>query len=396
METSIQWLPEGFDENSSLEFRTPFHTFLIKVASLCNLNCSYCYVYNSPDKSWKWKPKFLQDVTVNQIAIRIREHVIENKIEEITIIFHGGEPLLAGLDSFKSYVQILSNAIPCKILYGMQTNGVLLNDTFIDFFIQNNLRVGISLDGPKEYNDKNRLYHSGKSSYDDTIRAIELIRSNSESHKIFGGLLFVIDINYEPVEILNTIRGLGVQSANLLLPDGHYESPPPYFSKNDLKYGKWLYSFFRLWFNEFQDIEISYFEQIITMMIGGFSTAEEIGSQSVDFIVIDTNGDIEAVDTLKIVGREATSLNLNVKNNSFEDALKHPAIYSRMSGFNSLCKECQSCEYLNNCGGGYIPHRYSKENGFQNPSIYCDDLKYLFSKMKDDIFVKQLSDVPRN
>ncbi|MBS3913949.1 MAG: radical SAM protein [Bacteroidetes bacterium] len=389
METSIQWLPEIFDENSSLKFRSPFHTFLIKVASLCNLNCSYCYVYNSPDKSWEWKPTFLQDVTVNQISFRIREHVIKHDIDEITIIFHGGEPLLAGLDRLKTYVQIFSSVIPCKVLYGMQTNGTLLDKNFVDFFIQNNFRVGYSLDGPKEYNDKNRLYHSGKSSYDDTVRAIELVHSNSESLKTFGGLLFVIDINYEPAEILNTIKELGVKCANLILPDGHYESPPPYLSKNDLKYGKWLYDFFYLWYNKYPEIEIPYLEQIITMMIGGFSSAEEIGSLSVDFIVIDTNGDIEAVDTLKIVGREATSLNLNVEYNSLDDALKHPAIFSRMSGFNSLCKECQACEYLSNCGGGYIPHRYSKENGFQNTSVYCNDLKYLFLKMKEYLFVKQ-------
>ena len=386
MKTLIKWLPENFDENLSLKYRTPFHTFLIKVASLCNLKCSYCYVYNSPDKSWEWKPKFLENSTVNQIATRISEHETKHNLSEIKIIFHGGEPLLTGLERLNSYINIFSSKIPCKVLYGMQTNGTLLDINYLDFFVQNNFRVGFSIDGPKEYNDKNRLYHNGKSSFEDTFNAIKLIHSKSEWRNTFGGLLLVIDITNRPVDVLNTIKELGVKCANLILPDGHYESPPPFFSKTEFKYGRWLYKFFHLWYNDYPEIEIPYFEQIITMMIGGYSSAEEIGSLSVDFIVVDTNGDIEAVDTLKIVGREATSLNLNVKTNSFDDALLHPAIYSRMSGYNSLCKECKSCKYLENCGGGYIPHRYSKENGFQNPSIYCNDLKYLFEKIKEDIF----------
>src|ERR1035437_7100887 len=69
------WLPDDFDEEASLRFRRPFHTFLVKVSSLCNLNCSYCYVYQSPDDSWRWKPKFLDEMTAFRIAARIQEHV---------------------------------------------------------------------------------------------------------------------------------------------------------------------------------------------------------------------------------------------------------------------------------------------------------------------------------
>src|SRR5436309_11617451 len=98
MNSPIAWLPADFDEVCSLDFRRPFHTFLLKIASLCNLDCSYCYVYQSPDASWKWKPKFLEPDVAVRIANRIQEHVAKHGLRDVTIILHGGEPLLAGVE----------------------------------------------------------------------------------------------------------------------------------------------------------------------------------------------------------------------------------------------------------------------------------------------------------
>jgi uncharacterized protein len=382
MNKSIKWLPEDYNETDSENFKRPFHMFLLKATTRCNLDCSYCYIYQSPDKSWEWKPKFLEENIVKKIAQRIQDHVEEHKLCNISIVFHGGEPLLAGINRLRNYIEILLTIVKCPIEFGMQTNGILLSPQSINLFFEYNFRVGISIDGSKENNDRNRLYSNKRSSYFDTVSGIKLFQSYPNYKKVLGGVLVVIDINNDPKEVLKGLIDLGIEGANLLLPDNNYEALPfrPY---DDMEiYGKWLYDFFALWFENYPNLEIPYFEEIISMMLGGISSSEEIGAKSVDFIVIDTNGEIEAVDTLKMVGREATQLNLNVEKNSFNEALNHPAIYSRMSGFNSLCHECRACEYLNNCGGGYIPHRYSSENGFINPSIYCKDLKYLFAKIR--------------
>jgi uncharacterized protein len=389
MQTALKWLPDDYDHGKASEFRKPIHMYILKIASLCNLDCSYCYVYQSPDKSWQKKPKHVSFKLLDSIAVRIQEHADEHDLDEVKIVFHGGEPLLAGLDRLKEYVKRLKSIISCQIDFGMQTNGILLNNSIIDFLFENQFQIGISLDGTRKHNDRHRLYSSQKSSYDKTVKAIELLQSKEDEGKIFGGILTVVDLSNKPVKILENFDELGIRSANLLLPDCNYESPPQRPENDDVAYGKWLYEFFDIWFENYSHIEVPYFEEIMNMMLGGISSSEEIGAKSVDFLVIDTNGDIEAVDTLKMVGREATSLNLNVKSNSISDALQHPAIYSRMSGYHSLCKTCRDCEFLNNCGGGYIPHRYSRKNGFINPSVYCEDLKYLFSKIKSRIFKVQ-------
>lgn len=386
MHTSLRWTPEDYDHEASLKFRRPIYTFILKVASRCNLNCGYCYVYQSPDKSWKWKPQFLSSAVVEQTALRIHEHVVEHDLNEVSIVFHGGEPLLAGIDRLTEYVTILSSTIKCPIKFGMQTNGILLDRPLIEFLSEHKIRIGISLDGTRADNDRFRVYHDGRSSYDDTVKAIRLVQAYPDHKQILGGILVVVDVRNRPIEILRALDDLGVRGANLLLPDSNYDAPPFRPDGDNTAYGKWLHEFFVLWLESYPHIEIPYFEEILNLMLGGVSTSEEIGAQSVDFVIVETNGDIEAVDTLKMVGREATLLNLNVARNSFNEAITHPAIYSRMSGFNSLCKVCRECEHLTHCGGGYLPHRYSALNGFINPSVYCEDLKYLFTQMRSHVF----------
>ncbi len=381
------WLPDDFDEGLSLQFRRPIHTFLIKVASLCNLNCSYCYVYRSPDDSWKRKPKFLDENTAFRIAARIQEHVKTHKLDDVTVVFHGGEPLLLGLTAFRALVDIFSSQVSCKIHWGMQSNGTLMDDAFIQFFIDRGFRIGLSLDGSRDQNDRQRFYHDGQGAYEDTASAIRRITKYENWKQVFGGVLVVVDVDNSPAEILASLVELKIHSANLVLRDGHHDALPPKWLPDGRAYGAWLCEFFDLWYRDYSDIEVPYFEQIIAMMLGGTSTAEEIGAQSVDLIVVDTNGDIEAVDTLKIVGRAATSLSMNVTTHSFDEALTEPAIYSRLSGFAALCHTCRRCEFVDNCGGGYLPHRYSSANGFVNPSVYCADLQRLFSHIKASVFL---------
>lgn len=383
----LKWVRDGFRYTDSARHRRPFYTFLLKVASRCNLNCSYCYVYQSPDDSWKVKPKFLEPATARLLAAAIEQHVVQHELADIAIVFHGGEPLLAGRGRLQVLVDILSSVVTCRIQWGLQTNGTLLDRDLLDFLSKHRFSMGLSIDGMRAHNDRHRLYHSGASSYDDTVRAIRLLQSQPDWKQLLEGVLVVIDVRNDPVDVLKAVVDLGVPGVKLLLPDAHHDSPPPNAERGTLTYGKWLCAFFDLWLAEFPDLKVPLLEQIMILILGGVSSAEEIGAKSVDLVVIETNGDIEAVDTLKIVGREATRTGMNVATHTFSDALSHPAFYSRMAAFDALCDTCANCEHLAHCGGGYIPHRYSRQNGFLNPSVYCEDLKYLFSHMLKTLVV---------
>ncbi|MBK9301252.1 MAG: FxsB family radical SAM/SPASM domain protein [Bacteroidetes bacterium] len=373
----------------------PLNTFLIKIVSLCNLNCSYCYMYNLADKTYKSQPKFFAVATAKQLAYRINEHVNQHKLEKITIVFHGGEPLLINIIDFQDILNLFNNLVNIEIKYGLQTNGTLINESWLNFFSYNKISIGISLDGFKEINDKNRIYHSGKGSYDDVVKAIELLNNHNENfEKVKFSILCVIDLSANPDALYDLLSKFNPNALDFLFPLAHFDNPPP--NKESLhssEYGEWLIEIFKKWYNSKSKIRIRFFHDIISLLLGGRFSVESLGLSHVDLVVIETNGDIEAVDALKATFEGASKLNLNVFNNSFDETLRHPAIYSRQLGKNELCTICQNCPIVNICGGGYLPSRYSKVNYFDNPSIYCYDLIKLITFIREYIAndIKKLS-----
>src|SRR5579871_3238506 len=81
-----------------------FREFIVKVHSRCDLSCDYCYMYEMADQSWRDQPRVMTGETAAVTARRIGEHARAHGLGEITLILHGGEPLLAGRDLISQLV----------------------------------------------------------------------------------------------------------------------------------------------------------------------------------------------------------------------------------------------------------------------------------------------------
>lgn len=379
------WLPEGF------KLRVPhdasFYTFILKIAARCNLACPYCYVYEGPDQSWRDRPKFMSEETAHDTFSRIAEHISEKNLDEVVVTFHGGEPLLAGVDRFRRYLQIAQEHIAVKLDLSVQTNGTLLSNEYLDLFAEYGVKIGMSIDGDRQANDRYRKFKNGRSSFERVISAIELVDSKPEWSKLLTGYLAVVDLNNDPKRLFRFMSSLDCRGFDVLLPDCNHEARPfrPESDTNNTAYGRWMAELFDAWLESGTNIEVCYIEEIMAMLFGQPSTREHIGSQFADLIIVESDGEIEGVDTLKMVSREATKLGLNVHTNSFSEALLHESVGCRLVGYEALCEECRSCNFLDFCGGGYLPHRYKKETGFLNPSVYCNDIKFLISHIWDTL-----------
>ena len=99
----------------------------------------------------------------------------------------------------------------------------------------------------------------------------------------------------------------------------------------------------------------------------------------------DLNGDIEAVDSLKVTYPEATKLGMDIFTHSFDDIFDSQKVIERQEKWQYLSKTCQECNLVKVCGGGYLPHRYSSENYFHNPSVYCSDLKKMITTIRRQV-----------
>lgn len=362
--------------------------FVVKIASRCNLNCDYCYEYNMGDDSWKMRSKFMSEETAEQLKNRIVEHLkFHTEIEQIFISFHGGEPLSAGPERIQKYCDILKQIcreVPVKLSFSTQTNGVFLNEEMINTLKKNRVYVGVSVDGPKEFNDLHRLDHSGKSSFAETQRGIEKL--NLLAKEYFNSVFAVIDLRIPPLAVFDYFGSLSVSNCDFLLPHYNWEKKPPRYDKGAVAYGEWLYEIWHAWINgRNKHLSIRFLESIVRNFLGAESLYEAMTDAPASLITINSDGGYEGVDTLKSTGNSSQVLGYNLYENTLDEVVLHQAVQHRQIGTKALCRKCIECEHLKRCYGGYYPHRYSNTNHFNNESVYCDDLFYLISKMKGDL-----------
>jgi uncharacterized protein len=100
-------------------------------------------------------------------------------------------------------------------------------------------------------------------------------------------------------------------------------------------------------------------------------------------VVVDCDGSIEPVDSLRACGNGFTKLGLNTKADPIERAFQHPTFQLALAGQEGLCATCRRCELRDICGGGYLPSRFRQANGFDNTSVYCADLTKLIHHVVD-------------
>lgn len=360
-----------------------FRTFILKVAARCNINCSYCYEYNLADQSWASKPPRMSRSVLDKAVERIAEHVESNGVGAVNFIFHGGEPLIAGLPFFRYAVKTIHDRLEplCKVSCGIQSNGTLIDEEWCRGLLELGLTVGISVDGYRELNDRFRVDHCGRSTFDRVERGLRLL-STEEYRQTWSGMLCVIQPDSDPEKLIRWFAKWGEVKLDLLLPHhNHHARPPqPFLETEGYGYGRWLARAFDAWWGEdLARLKVRIFEDIIHLLLGGYFTVESFGLSPVRIAVVQTDGAYEALDSLKSTYDGAVSTGLSVFEDSLDEVLSENLIQMRLHRFDTLSSKCQDCGIVKVCGGGYIPHRYDLENGFAMPSIYCHDLAFLIS-----------------
>ncbi|MFI7633923.1 FxsB family cyclophane-forming radical SAM/SPASM peptide maturase [Nonomuraea sp. NPDC049400] len=359
---------------------TPFRQFVLKVHSRCDLACNHCYVYEHADQSWRSRPKVISAHTVGRVAARIAEHVRRHDVDKIDVVLHGGEPLLAGHERLDEIARVLRGALDgaCQVDLHIQTNGILLDERHCDLFAEHGIQVGVSLDGDKAANDRHRLYASGRSSYDQVLRAVELLRKRPE---IYAGLLCTIDVANEPITVYEALRELQPPRIDFLLPYATWDNPPE--RPSPTAYADWLIAVFERWNADGRPMSVRLFESIIRTTRGDASLSEAVGLEPSTMIVIDTDGSYELVDSLKVAYDGAPATGHDVFQHALDEVATHPGVLARQGGLENLSATCRECPIVTSCGGGLYTHRF-RAGSFDNPSVYCADLVKLISHIRDE------------
>jgi len=369
----------------------PISEYVVKLASRCNLGCDYCYVYATADQSWRTRPRFPSRDTIATTARRIGEHARGHNLDAITVMVHGGEPLLAGSARIAELVTAVRRACSPDTTVGaqVQTNGVLLDEAMLASLRTHGVRVGVSLDGGPTQHDRHRRDHGGRGSWGDTARALRLLRDNPD---LYSGLLCVIDLANDPVQVYEALLAFAPPMVDFLLPQANWLVPPPRHGVAT-PYADWLIAVFDRWYgSSHQETGVRLFQEIIHLLLGGRSSSDLIGLSPVAYLVVDTDGSYQQTDTLKSAAPGQPETGFNVFDHSVDTVLTHPGIRARQAGIASLADDCQRCALVRVCGGGNYTHRFGADHGFRHPSVYCPDLtrliRHVAGRVRSDLAVR--------
>jgi uncharacterized protein len=361
---------------------------ILKVASRCNLNCSYCYVYNMADSTWKGRPALMTEDVFEAALERILHQCRVTGQDRFRIAFHGGEPCLMGAGAFDRWCNrartVLGDIVQLHFL--MQTNGTLLDSQWIDALRRHRVSVGISMDGPKEVHDAARIDHRQEGSYSQVERGLKLLQDGGVSY----GVGCVIPLGADPLEVHHHFVRLRCNQITYLMPHYTHDTIAPIRRR----FGPTPCADFLLpifddwWFEGTMDVQVNDLKNVARVIMGGSSYNEAIGNDPPHYVFIEADGEMEGLDNLRACSDGLSKIKLNVRQSDFfalarTETMHSTAIFEGMP----LAQACRNCVEGETCAGGHLAHRYSNARGFDNPSVWCADLLKIFAHLRNRLNV---------
>lgn len=366
-------------------------TVLIKVASRCNINCTYCYVYNMGDSGWAQMPTHISIETLQAVAKTLNE-LSGIQTRPFAVVLHGGEPLLLGPKKLDRVLSELRSSVPSTCSFGLQTNGILITDEILEICFKNNTTLSVSIDGPKHVHDRRRIGHDDLGTYDRVLAGIHRLKSHPKAAFLFSGLLAVIDPKSDPAEVYEFFKTLGSPGVDFLYRDGnHTRLPEGKESLRSTEYGEWLARLVEIYLFDQSPLPIRFIDDLIKLTLGGKGTKDGAGLTDFGILVIDTDGSITKNDTLKssFNGADRFATGWSVYHSVLKEILDSDVFAKSHALQRPTSKTCLSCPELQVCGGGMSLHRWRDTNGYDNPSVYCADQLLVIGQIRNQVAALQ-------
>jgi uncharacterized protein len=348
-------------------------TVVIKPTRDCNLRCKYCSV-GDPDSSYMTEE--IVESTIEKIANRIDEC-------ETKFIWHGGEPLLSGIKFYEHVLRVQKPLIKKgqRIRNTIQTNGTLINDKWAEFFKNNNFGVGLSIDGPKNVNDKTRVFEGNIGAFESIERGSKIL----SKHKVNHGYLAVISRhNVDKIdEIIDfmkdnkkTYKLVGISPIgraaeamdSLMMEEGN-------FSASQIR-------LFNRWMAEGDGSQKSaLWKYVVPVLTGEPIECLFYRDCQQSFIGVDSNGDVYPCGRFCGSGEFMYG---NIVKNSFKDIWNNPLRLKMTKRHKNLEEDCQECNHNEICGGG-CPMQGYLNGGIYKKDYNCGEYKKIFSAIETRI-----------
>jgi len=358
-----------------------FNVMLKPVGAICNLGCKYCYYLSKeqlyPNGNFRMSDAILEEFT--------KQYINAQQVNEVTFVWQGGEPLLAGLDFFKRALEFQEKYRPqgMTINNAIQTNGTLLDDNWCRFFKKHDFLVGISIDGPREIHDVYRVDKRGEPTFERVMNGIEFLHKHGvdyntltcvhaatasfplEVYRFLRDQMQARFMQFIPVVLWENSTGL--QLGNTIAP----------FSVSGQQYGDFLCAIFDEWVrHDVGTVFVQMFDAALAVWVGEnpelCSMAETCGVG----LVLEHNGDLYSCDHFVEPGYYLGNISVT---NLTSLVTSEKQIQFGLAKRDSLPRYCRECDVKFVCNGGCPRNRIvSTPDGKPRLNYLCEGYRRFF------------------
>lgn len=346
------------------------YTFLFKTTNNCNLRCRYCFINNSNKAN-----RMLMSIDSAKLAFqKIYDFIKYRGDNTCRILWHGGEPLLWGVDNYRELFEYLIIAFPnFQFTHCMQSNITLLTKEYLGLFSKYKCDISTSIDGYKELHDINRLKKNGYGSFDSVKR--KLILANSMGAHI-GAVVVVSksNINYlreiynffKDINVgfrLNPISLIGEANGN----DALGVTPEQFANE--------LIDLFDYWIDDNNAVSITNFVEIASNLKTGITYSCDLSPNCQENLTtIEPNGDVTPCDRFTGISKFVYG---NIFKDSLFDIMHRKCLDFRTRTIEIQNKECMGCDIWNICRGGCPASAFSNTGTIMHKGSECIAYKQL-------------------
>lgn len=361
-----------------------FNIMIKPVGSLCNLKCHYCYYLDKAEIYGGKEPRMSEQM----LEHFIKEYIAANDVRDVFFNWHGGEPLLAGLDFYRKAMAFQKKYADGKHIHNtLQTNATLITREWAEFFRANNFLIGVSLDGPQNVHDRYRGGKGGASVFDRVIKGImELYRAGVQYN-----VMATVNRQSEGrgLEIYQFLKSAGTRFIQFMpvlehTKDGLIVDPQVQgariapWSVSPEGYGRFLCDIFDYWVrNDVGKVFVNQFDAVLACWCGAqpgiCALAQTCGGNS----IIEHNGDLYPCDHFVYEGYKIGNV-LETDLRTLMNSTKQ--VRFGVDKRNALPDECIKCQWFFTCHGECPKHRFNTtDKGETGLNALCEGYKLFFA-----------------
>jgi uncharacterized protein len=352
----------------------PLELLVLQPTPFCNLDCSYCYL---PDRDSKRR---MSDATLN----RVFQFVFASGIVEegFTVVWHAGEPMVLPVSWYERAIEIAGAHNPggVQVRHSFQTNGVLIDDGWCEFFKAYQVNVGVSVDGPAFLHDRNRKTRKGAATQHRVMEGIRKLRSNEVPFHVIS-VLTAESLDYaDELYDFYVENGIREVAFNIEEIEGPHAASTLGGAGVEDRFRRFIGRFFDLVTRDELALSVREFDSMVPMILEGnanesnFPPTQENAPCAIVSVDCEGNFTTYSPELLGLKSSHYGDFAIgNVNIDTLASAMNGEK-FRRMSNdiARGLSKCRDTCEYYSLCGGGAPVNKYFENGSFDSTeTMFC-------------------------